>query len=75
LPTEGATRLRLIGVRRQDGLMSRRLTDEKTGQTTHRIRDDGRITDEKTGQTTHRIRDGIRLTDAGTGRTTHRIRD
>jgi hypothetical protein len=35
--------------------MTQRLTDERTGETTHRIRGN-RLTDEQTGETTHRIR-------------------
>ena len=35
--------------------MTQWLTDERTGETTHRIRGN-RLTDERTGETTHRIR-------------------
>jgi hypothetical protein len=35
--------------------MSKRLTSEQTGETTHRMRGN-RLTDERTGETTHRIR-------------------
>lgn len=55
--------------------MAKRLTDEKTGLTTHRIRDDGRITDELTGLTTQRLRDDGRITEEKSGETTHRVRD
>jgi hypothetical protein len=55
-----------------ESVMTQRLTDERTGETTHRIRGN-RLTDERTGETTHRIR-GNRLTDERTGETTHRIR-
>ena len=51
-----------------------RIIDTNTGETSFRVRDDGRLVDADSGQTRFRVRDDGRVADANTGETIYRLR-
>ncbi|GAA3850452.1 hypothetical protein KACC15558_31970 [Brevibacterium ammoniilyticum] len=51
-----------------------RMVDAHTGETSFRVRDDGRVVDANSGETRFRVRDDGRVVDVNTGETVYRLR-